>query len=118
MSRWKIDRLRPDSVPDGIVARQPPRGFFNALRQYVIRVLGRGGLFVAVMEISTMNSEEKESISAELSGSYGLFSAEAKMNLEKIQKDYSSEIHINVYHEGGPVNLFQQDIRNPKRYTS
>lgn len=92
-----------------------PEVFSTRFGNMFISALGRGGLFVAVMEISTMNSEEKESISAELSGSYGLFSAEAKMNLEKIQKDYSSEIHINVYHEGGPVNLFQQDIRDPEQ---
>jgi hypothetical protein len=75
-----------------------------------VRGMGRGGLFVGVMQIDTTSSEDSESLSAELGGSYGMFSAKAKTNFEEVQKKYHSEIHINVYHEGGPIGLSMNDI--------
>jgi hypothetical protein len=78
-----------------------------------VRGIGRGGLFVGVIQIDTSSSEDSESISAELQGSYGLFSAEAKTNFEKIQKKYRSETRISVYHEGGPIDLSMRDITDP-----
>jgi hypothetical protein len=78
-----------------------------------VRGIGRGGLFVGVIQIDTSSSENSESISMELEGSYGLFSAEAKTKFEEIQKKYRSEIRITVYHEGGPINLTMNDLTNP-----
>lgn len=75
-----------------------------------VRGMGRGGLFVGVMRINTSNSEDSESISAELEGSYGLFSASAKTKLETTQKKYHSDIRITVYHEGGPIDLSMDDL--------
>jgi hypothetical protein len=75
-----------------------------------VRGIGRGGLFIAVMQINTSNSDESESISAELGGSYGLFSAKAKTKFEDVQKKYHSDIHIAVYHEGGPIDISMDDL--------
>ena len=80
-----------------------------------VRGIGRGGLFVAVMRIDTSTSNESQSISAELEGSYGLFSAEASVKLDKIQRDYRSEIAIKVYREGGPIDLAIHDIQDPSQ---
>jgi hypothetical protein len=80
-----------------------------------VRGIRRGGLFVGVMQINTMNAEDSESISAELEGSYGLFSAEAKTKFSEIQKKYRSETRITVYHEGGPIDLSMHDINDPNQ---
>jgi hypothetical protein len=77
-----------------------------------VRGIGRGGLFVAVMQIDTSNSEESESVSAELGGSYGLFSAKAQMAMSNVQKNYHSDIRISAYHEGGPAGLVPEDIQD------
>lgn len=78
-----------------------------------VRGVGRGGLFVGVIQIDTSSSEDSESISAELEGSYGLFSAEAKTKFDEIQKNFRSELRISVYHEGGPIDLTMNDITDP-----
>jgi hypothetical protein len=78
-----------------------------------VRGVGRGGLFVGVIQIDTSSSAESESISAELEGAYGFFSASAKTKFEELQKKYRSEVHISVYHEGGPIDLSMEDITNP-----
>lgn len=78
-----------------------------------VRGIGRGGLFIAVMRIDTSTSDESQSISAELEGSYGLFSAEASVKLDRIQRDYRSEIAIKVYREGGPIDLAIDNINDP-----
>jgi hypothetical protein len=86
--------------------------FTSRFGDMFVRGIERGGLFVGVIQINTANSEESESISMELAGSYGLFSASAKMKLESIQKRYSSETRITVYHEGGPIDLTMDDIND------
>jgi hypothetical protein len=78
-----------------------------------VRGIGRGGLFVGVIQIDTSSSEDSESISAELEGSYGLFSASAKTKFEEIQKKHHSETRISVYHEGGPIDLMMKDLADP-----
>ncbi len=77
-----------------------------------VRGMRRGGLFIGIIRINTSNSEESESISAELEGSYGLFSASAKMKLETVQNKYHSDIRITVYHEGGPIDLSMDDLND------
>lgn len=79
-----------------------------------VRGIGRGGLFVAVLRFDTRNSEESESISAKLSGSYGAFSAEASTNISEVQKEFHSDLFISVYHEGGPIDLTMGEITDPR----
>lgn len=76
-----------------------------------VRGLSTGGIFVGVLRIDTGSSEESETIAAEMEGSYGLFSAEAKVKFEEIQRKYRNEISVRMYHEGGPVDL---RITNPQ----
>lgn len=83
-----------------------------------VRGMGRGGLFVGVIQINTAQSEESDSVSAELGGSYGLFSAEAKTKLENVAKKYRNEINITVYHEGGPIDLSMDDMTDPNQLYS
>ena len=90
-----------------------PDVFATRYGNMFVRGVGRGGLFVAVMRVDTSSSDESESISAELEGSYGLFSADAKTKFEEVTKASQSEIRISVYHEGGPVNLTMTDVHDP-----
>ena len=65
-----------------------PAVFAERYGNMFVRGIGRGGLFVAVIQINTADSESSEAISASLSGSYGLFSASAKTKFEQIQRDH------------------------------
>jgi hypothetical protein len=76
-----------------------------------VRGIGRGGLFVGVLRIDTSSSKESEDISAALEGTYGLFSAKATTKFQEVQETHKSEIFIQMYHEGGPVDL---TISNPQ----
>lgn len=87
-----------------------PDAFAARYGNMFVRSVGRGGLFVGVIQIDTSSSDESEAISAQLQGSYGLFSGEAKTNFESVQKKYHSEIRLTVYHEGGPIDLTMKDI--------
>ncbi|MFC9659973.1 hypothetical protein ACFVJ5_07010 [Nocardia sp. NPDC127606] len=75
-----------------------------------VRGLGRGGVFLGVMRIETRSEDEASDVAANLAGSYGLFSLDAKMKLSNVQQKFQSEISILMYHEGGPVDLA---ISNP-----
>jgi hypothetical protein len=80
-----------------------------------VRGIGRGGLFVGVLRIDTSSSEESMNISAELEGSYGLFSSEAKTKFSEVQKKYKNEVFVRQYQEGGPKNLTIDDPTDPLR---
>jgi molybdopterin-guanine dinucleotide biosynthesis protein A len=80
-----------------------------------VRGIGRGGLFVGVLRIDTGSSEESMKISAELEGSYGLFTAEAKTKFSEVQKKYKNEVFIRQYQEGGPKGLRIDDPTDPLR---
>ncbi|NJM76867.1 MAG: hypothetical protein HC852_15125 [Acaryochloridaceae cyanobacterium RU_4_10] len=90
-----------------------PDVFSTRYGNMFVRGVGRGGLFVAVMNIDTSSAEESKSISAELEGSYGLFSAEGKTKFDSLQAKYHSETQIKVYHEGGPADLAMGDLNDP-----
>lgn len=95
----------PSMTPQAVDVSGRADAFDTRYGNMFVRGIGRGGLFVAVLQINTQSSEESESISAQLGGSYGLFSAKAKSTFEEIQKKYQSELKISVYHEGGPIDL-------------
>jgi hypothetical protein len=79
-----------------------------------VRGIGRGGIFVGSIRIETSSADESTDIAAELKGSYGLFSAEVKVNFaEKIGKRKASTF-IDMYHEGGPTNLQISDLSDPE----
>ncbi len=78
-----------------------------------VRGVSRGGLFMGIIQIDTSSAEASDSIAAELKGSYGLFSAEAKVKLDNLNREHRSEISIEIYHEGGPIDLSMRDPHNP-----
>lgn len=75
-----------------------------------VRGLGRGGIFVGVLQMDTQSEEESTKIAGELQGTYGLFSADLSAKFQEVQNKYSSEISTTMFHEGGPVEL---QITNP-----
>jgi hypothetical protein len=87
--------------PDAFTAR-----YGNAF----VRGIGRGGLFVGTLRVETGSSEESQQISAELQGSYGLFSADVKANFSEVQKKYRASVFFDMYHEGGPIDLHVKDF--------
>jgi hypothetical protein len=95
----------PALTPAAAALVDNPEMFHTRFGDMFVRGIDRGGLSVAVMKLDASSDEEAESISSELSGAYGLFSAEAQQNFEKIQKDTHSEVSISVYHERGPIGL-------------
>jgi hypothetical protein len=78
-----------------------------------VRGIGRGGLFVGTIRMETASAEESQDIAAELKGSYGLFSAEVKAKFSEIQSKHSASTFIDMYHEGGPIDLHITDLTNP-----
>ena len=82
-----------------------------------VRGISRGGLFVGLLRIDTHSESDSESISSELQGSYGLFSADAEANFKKVQHNYRSEIFVQMYHEGGPTDLKIQDRPTRSNYS-
>lgn len=66
------------------------------------RTQKRGGLFVGLMRIETRSSTDATSIEADLQGSYGLFSAEAKFRFRNTMEKYDASCYCSVYAEGGP----------------
>lgn len=100
----------PSLSPAAAALIDNPDLFASRFGNMFVRGVARGGLFVAVMRFDTSSSEEAESISAELSGSYGAFSGDAKSKMSKVQRKFRSELFISVYHEGGPVDLVMGDI--------
>ena len=71
-SRVELENL---SIDDPALCRPGARGrpdaFSSRFGNMFVRGIGRGGLFVAVLRFDTSSSEESESLSASLSGSYG-----------------------------------------------
>ena len=103
----------PFLVPEAAKLVDNPPVFAQRFGNAFIRTMERGGIYIGVLRIDTSSSEESESISAELKGAYGLFSADAKTKFSSVEKQFSSDIFVQMYHEGGPVNLTIKDPTNP-----
>ncbi|MCP2279592.1 hypothetical protein SAMN04244553_6516 [Nocardia amikacinitolerans] len=103
----------PALTPTAASHADNPSLFGERYGNMFVRGISRGGLFAGYLRIDTGSSELSQSISAELSGSYGLFSAEAKSKFAAVQRKYRSELTIDMYHEGGPVDLHIAEVENP-----
>jgi hypothetical protein len=90
-----------------------PKAFDARYGNVFVRGVQRGGLFIGTLRVDTASSEQSTTISSELAGSYGLFSAKAKENFSSVQKKYNCSVYVDMYHEGGPVDLKISDITNP-----
>lgn len=90
-----------------------PNDFKNRYGDYFVRGIGRGGLFIGTIQINASSSEQAEKISGDLKGSYNFFSSEAKAKFSSIEKKYNCSIFIDLYHEGGPIDLTITDLSDP-----
>ncbi len=106
-----IDDVRLNDAAANLKDR--PDVFKDRYGTMFVRGIGRGGLFVGVVRIDISNSSESKEIASNVAGSYGLFSADASMKFKELQEKYQSNININVYHEGGPINLSIQNTQDP-----
>ena len=106
---------QPKLSPTAAAIMNDPELFASRYGNMFVSGVGRGGMFMSVLQIDTASSEEAQSISMELSGSYGLFSAEAKMKMSSLEKHFHEDIRVTVYHEGGPVNLLMGDFTDPSQ---
>jgi|GEM_PF-5524880 len=70
-----------------------------------IRNLIRGGLFVGVLRVDTSTTDQSNEIAGQLSGSYGLFSADVETKFQQVSQNFQASIFIDEYSEGGPINL-------------
>jgi hypothetical protein len=103
----------PTLTPQAAEIVNLPDLFSRRYGNMFVRGVGRGGLFVGVIQINTSSAEESQSIVGKLKGSYGLFSMEGKTKFDEVRRETNAEIHITVYHEGGPIDLHMKDITNP-----
>lgn len=92
---------------------EQPTAFKDKFGNMFVRGIGRGGLFVGTIRMETSSAEESQDIAAELEGSYGLFSASVKAKFSETQSKHKASTYINMYHEGGPVDLKINDLTNP-----
>jgi hypothetical protein len=106
----------PQLSPAAAALVDNPEMFRLRFGDMFVRGMDRGGLFIAVMKLETSDTQTSESISSQLSGAYGLFSGEAKQNFDKVQKDFHSELSIQVYHEGGPSDLIITSLDDPGQF--
>lgn len=106
----------PQLTPAAAALIDNPDMFHTRFGDMFVRGIDRGGLFVAVMKLDTRSDEEAQSISSELSGTYGLFSADAQEHFAKIEKDTHSELSIRVFHQGGPVGLVLEKLDDPLQF--
>ncbi|RWO22126.1 PASTA domain-containing protein [Mesorhizobium sp.] len=90
-----------------------PEDFKARYGNVFVRGIGRGGLFVGTIRMETESAEESQEIAGELKGSYGLFSAEIKAKFAEIQSKHRTSTFIDMYHEGGPIDLHISDLTNP-----
>ena len=103
----------PQLTDDAASLVDRPDIFNQRFGDTFVRGMLMGGLFVGVIQIETQNATDTESISSELSGTYGFFSADAKVKFEKVQSKYNASSFVKMYHEGGPVDLAIKDTTDP-----
>ena len=79
-----------------------------------VRGMYRGGLFVGMMQVETQHEGDATSISGELSGSYGFFSADVQAKFKETIERYNASVYCSMFHIGGPVNLHINDPSKPE----
>ena len=75
----------------------------------------RGGFFVGVFRLDVHSERDQQDISADLEGSYGLFSASAAMKFNEVRSKFRCDALVSMYHEGGPVDLQITDPTVPSQ---
>jgi hypothetical protein len=90
-----------------------PDVFAQRYGNMFVRGMDRGGLFVGVFRLDVHREEDRLAISAELEGSYGLFSASIAAKFDQVRTTYRCDALVSMYHEGGPVDLQITDPTQP-----
>jgi hypothetical protein len=91
-----------------------PTRFQQRYGDAFIRGMARGGLFVGVLRVDTRNETESERISSSLNGAYKLFSLDAKTKFEELSSTHQTQCFVQMYHEGGPIDLKILDPTDPR----
>jgi len=94
----KIQPEAAQSLADG-----NPTRFQEMYGDSFIQGLETGGRFFAVVEIFTSSSDEQQSLSISLKGSYGAFSASGSFSTSFHDAVQSRSLKITVHQEGGVV---------------
>lgn len=79
-----------------------PEVFASRYGNMFCRACSRGGLFLGLMKVEASSQEDLSKIETELKGSYGAFSAAAKLKFQETVKKYNAAVFCTVYKEGGP----------------
>ena len=90
-------------TPAAAAVADKPDVFTQRYGDMFVRACRRGGLFVGMMQVETFDESESTSIESELQGAYGLFSATAKANFDKVTSTHRANVYCTLYHEGGPA---------------
>jgi hypothetical protein len=91
----------PILTQDAIALASDRTGFGDRYGTMFVRGIERGGLFFAVLQIETSSAEQASDIDGELKGSYGLFSAEASMNIQEAIARHKASASVLLHAEGG-----------------
>jgi hypothetical protein len=103
----------PELTQDALALAADRDAFRARYGNSFVRGIARGGLFVGVLRLDTATDEESRRLAAELKGSYGLFSAEAKAKFEALTSKTDTQVSVAMYHEGGPANLQITSLKDP-----
>ena len=103
----------PVLTSDADLLLEHPDIFGERYGDAFVRGVQRGGLFIGTLQIDTASAQQSSQIAGELAGSYGLFSADVQTKFASIQSRYNCSVFVNMYHEGGPVDLHITDFTNP-----
>jgi len=103
----------PVLTTDAASIADRPDVFDSRFGNMFVRGISRGGLFIGILRIETESTQDAESISNELSGTYGLFSADVKVKFANTIKKFRGSLFVTMYHEGGPTDLQIQDPADP-----
>jgi len=105
----------PVLSPEAQALVSSPSDFKARYGNMFVRGIGRGGLFVGTIRMETQSSEASQEISAALEGSYGLFEASVASKFTEAQEKFKASTFINMYHEGGPIDLQITKFDDPKQ---
>lgn len=71
------------------------------------RAVKKGGIFLGLLQVNTVDSKQARDIEAELKGSYGFFSANAEAKFSDVLKTQEVQSYFRIYQEGGPAPKIQ-----------
>lgn len=110
----QIDEPRLTDEADKVAKMNDKDYFAERYGNMFVRGITGGGLFAGYLRIQTGRESISESIAAQLRGSYGVYSGDAKFRFDSVTEEYQSEIDVKVHVEGGPI-LPYKTIDDPRQ---